>query len=440
MYPWREKLASWARDTGLHIDALGLVTLLGADEMNRSIGRLMPSAYLDYLPLLGAHIVAGNRFVEKTPGFILYNLSAGLTTTEVAGWFSRWLHAQDFKQVRSKVNWRVLNDGDDDYDDDNDNDNARRWMTYFVPASLVALPVHALLISLTVLTSDWWGFTNAVSMIVSVMVRCWLVAQNQAGIDANIEQAEEDARKEAKKKAANIQPKQRSEIEIDRDDVDVTSLPLRPTDDPQAEAKDDDDNNVTVLVITDDSKVVTICAPGHVVKAAFTTSPRIQRPAVYLACRAIGWIAFGVHVISIGMAALYTQICSVALIIIASVLTAYRVGSEDSRLAHTIRNNNLFRGTRRGNEEGGWPCRVTLRLRATVSTYPAEYTEWEPVHKEGMDTGMAKVVVTKQEPLLSPLEPSSREGAMGDLEKSVVASTEKTRLSDPPEHRRDFYV
>lgn len=38
MYPWSESLNSWGSRAGLKIDALGLVTLLGAEEMDRSIG------------------------------------------------------------------------------------------------------------------------------------------------------------------------------------------------------------------------------------------------------------------------------------------------------------------------------------------------------------------------------------------------------------------
>src|SRR3954470_13781324 len=107
MYSWHQRLSSWAQGTGLKIDALGLVTLLGAEEMDRSIGRLVPSLYLDYLPLLGAFVVAGNRFVVKKPGSALCNISVGIMTTELAGWFSRWLQTQSFNQVRSIVTWEV---------------------------------------------------------------------------------------------------------------------------------------------------------------------------------------------------------------------------------------------------------------------------------------------------------------------------------------------
>jgi hypothetical protein len=48
MYLWKEVLSFWA-DSTLHVDALGLVTI-GADEVNASIGRLVPSRYVEFLP------------------------------------------------------------------------------------------------------------------------------------------------------------------------------------------------------------------------------------------------------------------------------------------------------------------------------------------------------------------------------------------------------
>ncbi|KAL2823144.1 hypothetical protein BDW59DRAFT_163490 [Aspergillus cavernicola] len=143
--------------------------------MDRSTGRLMPSTYLNHLPLLGAFTIAGDRFMEKKPGYTLYNISAEIMTTELAGWFSRLLQAQQFHQVRSKVTWRF-----------DDRPRPWSWKTSLVSIVLVSLPLHGMLIALAVLAADWWGFANMVAMIISVVVRCVLVAKNQDGIDENI--------------------------------------------------------------------------------------------------------------------------------------------------------------------------------------------------------------------------------------------------------------
>lgn len=400
MYPWHRILNSWADSTGLRIDALGLVTLLGAEKMDRSIGRLVTSRYFDYLPLLGAYTVAGNRITEKKTGYALYNISAGITTWELAGWFSRWLQAQHFHKVRSKVTWEVV-------------DQRRRWKIFFFKL-LVSLPLHGVLVAMTILAEDRWGFANVMAMIISVVVRCAQVTENQAGIDANIRAAEKEVEanwaKYEKAKAEfdelHRQGKASSEIK----------MPARPR----------DRDHVKAIVVTQDSKVVTIDAPGFLLQPAFTSNPDIPNPAFYLFCRIVGWIAFAVHVISIGMSALHTQIYSVVLIIGATVLTAYRVGCQDSKLRRTVWNKLL--GV--DNEDTECSCWVTSRLKGTVSAYPVEHTQWDPVPKE-------RTTLKTQEGTEKPdLWPWSRENTLTDLEHS--ASVQK-----PPvirERRQDLYA
>lgn len=401
MYPWHKTLDSWADSTGLRIDALGLVTLLGAEEMDRCIGRLVTSRYFDYLPLLGAYTVAGNRITEKKTGYALYNISAGITTWELAGWFSRWLQAQHFHKVRSKVTWELV-------------DQPRRWKIFFCKL-LVSLPLHGVLVAMTILAEDWWGFANVVSMIISVVVRVAQVTENQAGIDANIRAAE----KEAEANWAKYE-KAKAEFEELHRQGKVSSeikMPARPR----------DRDHVKAIVVTQDSKVVTIDAPGLLIQSAFTSNPHIPNPAFYLFCRIMGWIAFAVHVISIGMSALHTQIYSVVLIIGATVLTAYRVGCQDSKLRRTIWNKLL--GV--DNEEDiEWSCWVTSRLKGTVSAYPAEYTKWDEVPKE-------EVFPKTQESTEKPYTwPWSWENTLTDLEHSAP-------VRKPPvirERRQDLYA
>jgi hypothetical protein len=359
MYSWHQRLNSWANGTGLHIDALGLVTLLGAEEMDRSIGRLVPSLYLDYLPLLGAFVVAGNRFVVKKPGFALCNISAGIMTTELAGWFSRWLQTQSFNQVRSIVTWEVA-------------ERPRRWTSFIVGFLLVALPVHGMLTALTILAKDWWGFANVISMIVSVALRCFQVAQNQAGIDANVRKAQEEAAKESEKYPAKRAGYERSmaifEDLCQQGKAKDVELPIEPQD-PYAIAK--------VIVVTEDSKVVTLIVPGYLSKLAFAINPQPANPYWYEACQWVGWFFFAVHVISIGMAGLYTQIVTVVVIIATTVLVAHRVGCEDSRIWETIRNrwNHSEETTPRS-------CWVSSTLKATISAYPERYMDWPELEED----------------------------------------------------------
>ncbi|KAJ5516214.1 hypothetical protein N7527_007774 [Penicillium freii] len=336
MYPWSESLNSWGRGTGLKIDALGLVTLLGAEEMDRSIGRLVPSIYLKYLPLLGAFVIAGNRFTTKKPGFVLYNISAGIMTTELAGWFSRWLQTQDFKEVRSIVTWQV-------------NDQSHRWREFIVGFLLVGLPVHGMLIALTVLAADWWGLANVIAMTISVAVRTKSLKAYPAKCAKYNESME---RLESCRQKGQA--------------MEGVKIPIEPQN-PNKIAK--------VIVVTEDSKVVTLAVPMYLPRWAFATNPQPPNQYIYQACQWIGWAAFAVHVISIGMAALYTQIISVVVILVSTVLTAHRVGCEDSRIWESIRSHW-------GHEVQENSCWVSSNLKATVSTYPEEYMDWPELEEK----------------------------------------------------------
>src|SRR5947209_13311360 len=104
VYPW-QSLSSWAP---LRIDALGIVTLLGAEEIDASLGRLAQSRWLEYMPLLAGFVFASDRFREKQSSYILYNITSGIMTTDLAAWFTRWMQAQEFEVTRSLVYWEVI--------------------------------------------------------------------------------------------------------------------------------------------------------------------------------------------------------------------------------------------------------------------------------------------------------------------------------------------
>lgn len=353
MYPWHHDLDKWANATGIRIDALGLLTLLGAEEIDRSVGRLVPSPYLDYLPLLGAFTVAGGHFTSKQSGFTIYNISDGVMTTELAGWFSRWLAGQEFHRVRSIVTWKVA-------------ERPPQLIKIGIGLLLIALPIHGMLIALTVLAADWWGFANVMAMLVSVIVRCVLVNENRAAIDHNIKKVEDEAmeysypaRRAKYTEALSVLEDQRRRGVV----AEGTRDPIEPKDPEEI---------VKMIVVTDDSKAVTIAAPRKLAKLIFATNPRPPDPRIYRVFKALGWAAFAVHVISIGMAQLYTQICTVVVIIGATILTIYKVGCADSTMSHTIL--QAIGSVSEDDEE--YSCWISSKLKATVSIYPVEFGEW----------------------------------------------------------------
>jgi hypothetical protein len=75
------------------IDALGLITLLGADVIRKALGRLVYSPF-EYFPLLAGHIFADNSVAEPIPGFVLYNITESMKAVDLSAWFTRWLLCQ----------------------------------------------------------------------------------------------------------------------------------------------------------------------------------------------------------------------------------------------------------------------------------------------------------------------------------------------------------
>lgn len=365
----------------------------------------MPSQYFDYLPLLRGFIIAGDRFTEKKTGYTLYNISARIMTTEPAGWFSRWLQAQHFHKVRSKVTWEVV-------------DRPSRWKAFLVRL-LVSLLSHGIIMALTVLAADWWGFANVVALITSVLVRCAQVAENQAGIDENIRMAEEEVgenwAKYEKAKAEFEELRQQGKIN------DEMKTPVRPR----------DRDHVKAIVVTEDSKAVTINAPGFLMRPALTANPQIPNPIFYLACRILCWISFAVHVISIGMAALHTLIISVVLITVSTVLASYKVGCDDSQILNAIW-SKLYHID---YEENEWSCWVTSRLKATVSFYTVEDTQWDPILKED-NVSRTKEVTDKA--YFWPWGSWSKKGILTDLEHSTPV--QRPRVGPERERRQDLYA
>jgi hypothetical protein len=116
-----------------------------------------------------------------------------------------------------------------------------------------------------------------------------------------------------------------------------------------------------LLVITDDGRAISMTTKTYLVKHIFPANPMIRSQGLYSGIRLFGWAAFAVHVLSLGMSELHTQIYTVVLLLVATVLTRIQVGCEDFRMA-------LGETTR-------W-CWITRRLKATVSKFPASYGEW----------------------------------------------------------------
>ena len=163
------------------IDALGLVTIMGASGADRDLGQLSVNRFTDWLPMLGAYVVANDQITEPIPSFSLYNIIDSIVATDLAGWFSRWLLSQNFTMYSSTVTISIAPQST----------KTKRRSATICAAAFGAMGAIAFVV-LPGLIGDWWGLTNRIAMLVSVMVRQVVLGQIRSAQDHSMEMVQKE--------------------------------------------------------------------------------------------------------------------------------------------------------------------------------------------------------------------------------------------------------
>ena len=301
------------------IDALGLITILGADQVDRSVGRLVRSRYTEYLPLLGAYVIADGQFTQPMPGFALYSIKSCMTSTDLAGWFTRWVSAQDFQDATGKVVWTY---------DEGDKSTSRTRSYDILIAAFIGFVALGVPLAFTALLGDWWGLASAVTMLVSVLVRAELLTQNRGALDVTAEKAVVAA---TKQKAAT----ESSDTAIEPGDAAAKNLNVTVEKTASNASRHPDADIEKTLVVLSNGKAITMYLPKELIPC-FIGRPKIQNHHLYLAVRYIGWLAFGGQIITIGMSALASQIVMLVVIIGSTWLTVFHNAANDNVLGSRL--------------------------------------------------------------------------------------------------------
>ena len=344
-YPWYV-LYNWQP---FRIDALGLITLLGSDEVNNYIGRLVSSRWLEYMPLLGAFVIAGDRFKEKKPSFNIYNISSGINTSDLSSWFTRWMLAQELEVTRSVVYWEVV-------------DTPRKWWPYHVIAAGISFCFTGLLIAMAVLSEDWYGLTNAVAIITSIIVRAYILRANRCAINKAALKA--NPLKGTLRHATKEWEKQQGRGYLSEPPSAVSKpggMHWRP-------------ELAKIMIVMSDAKAITMFIPEQLVVPVFVNNPKPDVAWLYALLRWVGWVAFGAQIIAIGMTKLVAQMYTVALLVVPTVLVCWKVGCDDSRMYRRLR---MFSSN---DVDTPYECWVGSHLKATVFQWP-EDVEFEETEK-----------------------------------------------------------
>ena len=294
------KVKNWAP---FKIDALGLVTLLGAGPVDQAVGRLSRNRFVDHLPFLALNVVAGDDINQAQPGYAVYNFTDAVVTSQLAPWFTRWLASQEVTQCSSIIHLAF----------DAEAASFSRWDDAI--SMIISSLVLVSMVLLAGFTRDWWALVNAVSLIISVISRRTIIHELSLSID--------------------------------------TAVGTVPEHDPAR-------TSVKCLVQFPDGKALTLFTSRGILTKVLLPRPAPLHFRRYHLARYIAWLCFGVHVISLGMSALASQIITVVVLLLSTALLVFRVFAVEDRIESKMR-------VRRFDEKGqrGSYSRAYLRLKLT---------------------------------------------------------------------------
>jgi len=269
--PW-QTLKSWEP---FRLDALGLVTLLGADEVARAVGTLSPNFLTDFMPLLGSYRIAGNQFATTEPGYTMYNITDGVTNTELSAWFTRWL--SQFVSEWVAMDLEIVPDERNPFD------------FRILGSFLLGTATHLMLLAFAAVQADWYGVANATGLLLATLVRNYLIYANLSVYDRKLTELSHIP-KEQKKKVLIVRP-----------------------------------DGTLVVMFVELRLLLSLFGRLDPSATEFISS---GRHGTYTVVRGIGWLAFGIHIISIGQATLPSQLLAVGVMAFATVLTIFNVGTQ----------------------------------------------------------------------------------------------------------------
>jgi len=164
-------LLKWAP---FKIDALGSITLLGADEVNRATGTLAINRVAEFLPLMCGHVIAGDSIRKPIPGFTLYNITDGICASDVSSWFSRWLQSQNVTYNRTTFIIEFAGQAS----------NKERSLPWKISLGIL---YNVILITFSITLSDWWGFANSSALASAVILRTAMLRSLRKALDSSAE-------------------------------------------------------------------------------------------------------------------------------------------------------------------------------------------------------------------------------------------------------------
>ena len=269
-------IINWAP---FRLDALGLVTMLAAEHINLAVGRLVRSRYTEFLPFLSEYVIASDKIVEEESGFSLYNVTDFIHTTDIKGWFTRWLKSQHLKTTsRTEIHIKLL-------------EKPISTVTMDLQALVIGLALMLGVLALSILIGDWYGVAASLSMLISVTVR-------------------------------------RVILQDLRDDLDVAMM--------ESIVKPGYKAPVKLLITMPNSKLVSLYTSRGIVIECLTQNRPFRHPLRHTIAKSCGWIAFVVLIVALGMCSLAIQLYIIILLVGGSLMLLHGWGAHESVLGHQV--------------------------------------------------------------------------------------------------------
>ncbi|KAF2670016.1 hypothetical protein BT63DRAFT_478234 [Microthyrium microscopicum] len=253
------------------INALGIITLVGADPLRASLARLVPSKF-EYLPLFASQIFVDNTITASVPGFTLYNITDGILSTDLSTWWARWLLCQEITFNTTKF--------DIDSIDKPRSSSTIIWIVTIV-ASLLA---NACLIVVPFLMGDWYGLAASVSLIATTLTRNYMLVSLRQSVDRLVSRADNQA------------------------------------------------TPVKLLLVLPSNRMVTIYTTRGITTEVLLTEATPSNERLYSLARVMTWIASGILVVCLGSACLAVQLIIISTTVGATVAVTQQVGCDEHHI------------------------------------------------------------------------------------------------------------
>lgn len=269
---WK-KVYEWS---GFKLDALGLITLLGLQEVDYALGQLTHNGYLEYLPFLAANVVAADTIAKPLPGYRLFNLTDGVEALDVSAWFTHWLEHQRLQYASTKIRIHQRSATSSSYS------LPKEW-PFMVPAILLAGILLCLATQSRNVDDSGLAIhlTNVICLIGTVVCRTISLTQMRAAVDQVV-----------------LRYYRQPHTAHNHKECDVW------------------------LALPSGKSVRIEAQKGHVL--SLLTLPRLLRPKLYDVSRGTCWVMVAGHAVTLGSTSLLYQAACITSMIASTVLLLCR--------------------------------------------------------------------------------------------------------------------